>query len=54
MSTNSLNLELRQDTAELDVPLFDLGETESAIHAEGSMGECGAFLKMGFSSKIHT
>ncbi len=41
MSTNSLNLELRQDTAELDVTLFDLGETESAIHAEGSMGEYG-------------
>ena len=41
MSTNSLNLDLRQDTAELDVTLFDLGETESAIHAEGSMGEYG-------------
>ena len=41
MSSNSLNLELRQDTAEMEVTLFDLGETESAIHCEGSMGEYG-------------
>ena len=39
MSTASLTLESRQETAEMDVTLFDLGEEESTIHCEGSMGE---------------
>ena len=41
MSTAPITLESRQETAEMDVTLFDLGEEESTIHCEGSMGEYG-------------
>jgi len=41
MNATSLILEPRQETTDMDVVLFDLGQEETVIHCEGNMSEYG-------------